>query len=190
MLKYVSTKQARYIFALDHQRCHFCGFSNLCDDHWPDLFSFFRFQTEERFSSRMGIVSLFFIGTINVYIVGNSWLIQYFSFCMSLFFVAAAGISLLIGRPFTLQYAKLEMDSKVWDHPLFLRINQIMTGGLGIIFLGVFLVNLYRYFHPGILNGGLVWIIAILLKIVFVNRFPNWYKTRYLLKESDENHSN
>src|SRR3972149_4990634 len=27
MLKYVSTKQARYIFALDRQRCHFCGFS-------------------------------------------------------------------------------------------------------------------------------------------------------------------
>lgn len=146
-------------------------------------------KLKKGFLLEWGSVLFFFIGTINAHIVGNSWLIQHFSFCMSLFFVAAAGISLLIGRPFTLQYAKLETDSKVWDHPLFLRINQIMTGGFGIIFLGVFLVNLYRYFHPGILNGWLVWIIAILLKIVFVNRFPNWYKTRYLLKESDENHS-
>ncbi|OGN75684.1 MAG: hypothetical protein A3G30_06105 [Chlamydiae bacterium RIFCSPLOWO2_12_FULL_49_12] len=145
-------------------------------------------KLKQGFLLEWGSVLFFFIGTFNAHFVGNSYLTQHFSFCMSLFFVAAAGISLLIGKPFTLQYAKLETDSKSWDHPLFLRINQIMTGGLGIIFLGVFLVNLYRYFHPGILNGRLVWIIAILLKIIFVYRFPNWYKTRYLLKESDENH--
>jgi len=144
-------------------------------------------KLKQGFLLEWGSVLFFFIGTFNAHFVGNSYLTQHFSFCMSLFFVAAAGISLLIGKPFTLQYAKLETDSKSWDHPLFLRINQIMTGGLGIIFLGVFLVNLYRYFHPGILNGRLVWIIAILLKIIFVYRFPNWYKTRYLL-ESDENH--
>src|SRR3990167_3851604 len=145
-------------------------------------------KLKQGFLLEWGSVLFFFIGTFNAHFVGNSYLTQHFSFCMSLFFVAAAGISLLIGKPFTLQYAKLETDSKSWDHPLFLRINQIITGGLGIIFLGVFLVNLYRYFHPGILNGRLVWIIAILLKIIFVYRFPNWYKTRYLLKESDENH--
>ena len=146
-------------------------------------------KLKQGFLLEWGSFLFFLIGTINAHIVGNLWLIQYFSLFMSLFFVAAAGISLLIGQPFTLQYAKLETDSKDWDQPLFLRINQIMTGGLGIIFFGVFLVNLYRYFHPGILNGWLVWIIAILLKIVFVNRFPNWYKTRYLLKVSDENYS-
>lgn len=145
-------------------------------------------KLKQGFLLEWGAVLFFFIGIVNTHIIGNSWLIQHFSLLMSLFFVAAAGISLLIGRPFTMQYAKLETDSKVWDHPLFLRTNQIMTGGFGIIFLGVFFVNLYRYFYPGILNGWLVWIIAILLKIVFVNRFPNWYKTRCLLKESDENH--
>jgi hypothetical protein len=127
----------------------------------------------------------FFIGTLNDLVIGSSWLSEHFALILSLFLLALAGISLTIGQPFTLQYAKLETDPMFWDHPLFLRINQIMTGGFGIIFLGLFLVSLYQYFHPGILNGWLIWPVAMLLKIVFIKRFPKWYKARYLLKVSE-----
>lgn len=151
------------------------------------LFSYSKLR--KGFILEWGSLLLFFAGIIS-HVVGTQWLIQHLSILMSLFFIAAAGISLLIGRPFTMQYAKLEMDQKVWNHPLFLRINQIMTGIFGIIFLGVALVNLYRYFHPGILNGWIVWSIAILVKIALINKFPNWYKKRYLQKMSDENYSN
>lgn len=36
--------------------------------------------------------------------------------------------SMLIGKPFTLQYAKEEVDSTRWRHPHFRRINWILTG--------------------------------------------------------------
>jgi len=127
-------------------------------------------------------ISFLFFGaaTINLYIFKNSWIIQHVSILMSLVFVAVAGISLLIRRPFTLQYAKLQSDQQAWNHPIFYRVNQIMTGVFGIIFLCTALVNIYRYFHPGVLNGWIVWIIAISIKIAFVQNFPKWYTKRNL----------
>jgi hypothetical protein len=60
-------------------------------------------KLKQGFLLEWGSFLFFFIGTINAYIVGNSWLIQFLSLFMSLFFVAAAGISLLIGQPFTFE---------------------------------------------------------------------------------------
>ena len=36
--------------------------------------------------------------------------------------------SLLIGKPFTLQYAREEVDSKYWHNTIFLKINWILSG--------------------------------------------------------------
>jgi hypothetical protein len=95
-------------------------------------------------------------------------------------FVGIAVVSLLVNRPYTMQYARLEVEKKYWSSPHFLRINQILTAGLGIIFLGMTLVNLYRSTHPGVVNGWVVWGVGLLLQFVFVDRFPNWYKKRYI----------
>jgi len=36
-------------------------------------------------------------------------------------------ISMIIGQPFTLQYAREEVPKENWSHPLFLKINWILT---------------------------------------------------------------
>ncbi len=36
-------------------------------------------------------------------------------------------ISLAIGRPFTMQYAREETTAEKWTHPLFVKINWILT---------------------------------------------------------------
>ena len=36
--------------------------------------------------------------------------------------------SLIIGKPFTLQYAREEVDSHHWHSPIFIKINWILTG--------------------------------------------------------------
>lgn len=38
-----------------------------------------------------------------------------------------AAISIVIGRPFTLQYAREEVDASKWDHPLFKRANYVIS---------------------------------------------------------------
>jgi hypothetical protein len=46
--------------------------------------------------------------------------------------------SLLLGTPFTLQYAWEMVDRSVWEKPGFIRVNRLMTGVWG----GVFVINL------------------------------------------------
>lgn len=43
-------------------------------------------------------------------------------------------LTLLLGRPFTLDYAKEHVDPALWDDPRFLRINRILSGAWGIAF--------------------------------------------------------
>jgi hypothetical protein len=55
--------------------------------------------------------------------------------------VLAAGtiISMLIKKPFTLEYAKEKTSPERWKSPLFLRTNYLITGAWG----SVFLINMF-----------------------------------------------
>ena len=46
-------------------------------------------------------------------------------------------VSLVIRRPFTLQYAKEQVPQQFWNNPIFLRTNDLITGA----WLGAFLVS-------------------------------------------------
>lgn len=133
-----------------------------------------------------GNLIIFISAFITSVILDNYWILQNLSIIMSVFFFLVVTISLLSNKPFTMQYAKLQIDEKFWNSFLFLRINKIMTLILGLIFLIVTLINLYGHFHPNIINGWIVWSIALTLKILFIKHFPEWYKKRYLLKQSKE----
>ncbi len=133
--------------------------------------------------------SLIFFGVnyFNDQFLKTPWITEHISILSSLFFALVAFISLLVRQPFTLQYAKHEVEEKFWDSPLFMRVNTILTAGLGIIFLCVTLVNLYRHFHPGLLNGWMVWGAAFAMKLLFIKTFPPWYKKRILQKKIEAN---
>jgi len=127
---------------------------------------------------------LFFISLfIDYQIFKNLWLIRHISIFISFFFVAVSFISLLIKRPFTLQYAKLEVDKKLWGSPYFLRANQIMTAVLGFIFLFMGLANLYRTYFGSGPNRWIVWGIGLAIQIIFLDRFPKWYRKKHFKKE-------
>lgn len=112
----------------------------------------------------------------------NFWILNNLSLLMSFFFFSVVTISLLINKPFTLQYAKLQIDEKFWNSSLFLRTNKIMTLVLGLIFLIVSLINIYKHFYSIRVNDWVVWSIALTIKFTFIKHFPTWYKKRYLLK--------
>lgn len=140
-------------------------------------------KLKKGFILEWGSLLFFIAGFINLTLFKNMWFTDHKSLLFSLFFIAVVIFSLMINKPFTLQYAKLKIDKRYWDNPLFLRVNQIMTCVLGLIFLAVFMINLYKTSHPGIINGYLVWAIVLPIKIIFINRFPEWYKKRQLNKK-------
>jgi hypothetical protein len=124
----------------------------------------------------------FIVVFIDFHFFQNVWLKHHMSIVVSFLFVAIAGFSLLIHIPFTLQYAKLEVEKDKWNTPRFFRINQLMTAGLGIIFLFMALLTIYRSDHPEFLSPGLIWGVGLSIQVLFINRFPQWYRKRYLRK--------
>jgi magnesium-transporting ATPase (P-type) len=88
---------------------------------------------------------------------------------------AIAGLSLAVGKPFTLQYAREQTERKYWNSPLFLRINYVITAVWSAAFL---LIAIVGYIGDGPLhqpdNIWTGWIIQIAL-IVLAIKFTGWY---------------
>lgn len=92
---------------------------------------------------------------------------------------------LLIGHPFTLQYAKEEVDKSFWDNPTFIRTNQVITAFWGVIFLVDLGINYYKFNHRGV--GGwsfevIGWIL-ILIGLVFTVKYTKYVRKRRRQKE-------
>ena len=52
-----------------------------------------------------------------------SWMEIWFGELANLVLVAVVVVSMIARVPFTLQYARAEVDPQYWDNPVFLRIN-------------------------------------------------------------------
>jgi hypothetical protein len=89
--------------------------------------------------------------------------------------------SLLLGVPFTVQYARDMVDKSLWENPVFVSINQLMTGVWG----GIFAINLalvtYSKFGAGPAAqaaGLLVWGFLI-LGILFTLLYPEYFRKKH-----------
>ncbi len=92
--------------------------------------------------------------------------------------------SLLLGTPFTIQYAKETVDEKYWQTPLFKKVNQLITATWGVDFVLqaiIFELNAFsRWEYWG-------WISATLTiaTVIFTLKFPAWYRKRVLGNEKE-----
>jgi intracellular septation protein A len=99
----------------------------------------------------------------------------------SCFAIAAWG-SVVIGRPFTTAYARETAPPEFWTHPIFIRLNLLMT----LVWCGLMTVNI-GFAAIGVIVGGnlakplLSFALPLALLIVgfaFNNRFPARYLAR------------
>ena len=92
---------------------------------------------------------------------------------------------LLIGHPFTLQYAKEEVDKGLWNNKTFIRSNQIITAFWGVIFLVDLGINYYKFNHRGV--GGWSFEVAgwilILIGLLFTVEYTKYVRKRRQQKE-------
>ncbi len=88
--------------------------------------------------------------------------------------------TLAAGMPFTMQYARRDVPQERWSDPLFIRINQVMTGGWGVLFLIGFINSLIQFWYPnflGILGDGLMYV-TIIIGLVFTMKYPPYAKKK------------
>jgi len=91
--------------------------------------------------------------------------------------------SLLLGNPFTYDYAKEDWDEAFWDNPIFIKTNQIITAVWGFIFaVQVLIGGIALAMNLGgaarIILVGIVPRALPVLGIFFSTWFPNWYPQR------------
>lgn len=107
-------------------------------------------------------------GTLN-------WLETYAGEVSNIALVAIAFGSMACRMPFTLQYAREQVDPAYWHTPVFLRTNYLITGVWGLAFLVAALAGGYGDLvlrDPNNIWTG--WIIQI-LAITVALRFTDWY---------------
>jgi hypothetical protein len=80
-------------------------------------------------------IALFGSALVAIGVLGISWLIPYMGVLIYATLAAFTLGSILIGMPFTLQYARRMVDKAFWDNPLFLQVNVMITGVWGAAFL-------------------------------------------------------
>ncbi|MFG2121141.1 hypothetical protein [Streptomyces sp. NPDC048710] len=122
---------------------------------------------------------VFFAGMAVVGVLASEgtlrWLETYAGEVSNIALVLIAFGSMAVRMPFTLQYAREQVDPALWDTPAFLRTNYAITGVWGLAFLVAALAGGYGdlvLHNPDNLWTG--WIIQI-LAIVVALRFTEWY---------------
>jgi len=91
--------------------------------------------------------------------------------------------SVLVRRPFTMQYAKEQVPQSVWQSPAFMRTNMVLTSGWAVAFCLIVLADVLMVYIPSIpLSIG----IAVTLIALFgAFRFTKLYVQRVKPVASD-----
>ena len=85
-------------------------------------------------------------------------------------------ITIVIGKPFTLQYAHERTTKDLWNSPGFIRTNYIITAVWAVAFAILVIADLVLIYRPDLPSR--VGIIATILALYGAFRFTQWYPAR------------
>jgi hypothetical protein len=89
-------------------------------------------------------------------------------------------VSMVIGRPFTIQYAREQVAREYWSSPQFLRTNYVITAVWALAFALMVIAELALLYVPTLPRR--VGIIVIILALVGAVKFTGWYPDRAKLR--------
>jgi hypothetical protein len=129
------------------------------------------------------VTLLFFVAT--ALLLKCEWYRCYASFICTSTLAIIAWLTLLLGCPFTMQYAKEKVAEKYWESYLFKRINYLMTLSYGLLFLTMTVLKAIDLFYPEKIPFFALTVGLSLAQIVFNQSFPKWYEKRYCLRHGE-----
>ncbi len=78
---------------------------------------------------------LFFIyATLAVVVFNHMWTAQHMGVMANGMLAASTWLTIVLKRPFTLDYARAHVDPSHWSDPLFIRTNVVVTSAWGLVF--------------------------------------------------------
>lgn len=85
-------------------------------------------------------------------------------------------VSILLRRPFTLQYAREQVPREFWNSPEFVRTNYVITGVWAAAFAVMVLAEAAILYLPGMPKS--LGVLVTVLAIVGAMKFTGWYPER------------
>jgi hypothetical protein len=133
-------------------------------------------QLRQGFFLTWGSLVFFALSLILVAFLKNLWVIEHMDLLARATLAAIAWVSIIAGRPFTLQYARESVPQAYWHSPDFIYTNYFISIVWGIIFLIALGASLFRPYLDQV-AGWLYQLLAtgtMFLGIIFTQ----WYVHR------------
>lgn len=113
---------------------------------------------------------------------GTVWLETWIGELSNIALVLVAVGSMLVRMPFTLQYAREQIDPQYWHLPAFIRVNYVITGAWAAAFLVSAVAGFYgdAVLHDSnnIWTGWVIQIGAMLVALEFSRWYPDVARAR------------
>jgi len=123
-----------------------------------------------------GTFAVFVVFGLTAVLINHVWLHQWIRLLSAAALTFIVFVSILIGKPFTIQYARESVPKEFWNRPEFLRANYIITW----VWLAAFMINtaatVLDRFIPSI-NVVVNYVISI-SPFIGATMFTTWYRTR------------
>jgi hypothetical protein len=118
-------------------------------------------------------IAFFIFASIAVLGFENMWTARYMGVLANGALAVGAWLTLALGKPFTLEYAREHTDPALWNEPVFIRTNVVIT----IFWAVVFSIGASLAFAKTLETGQPEWVFettnyAFMLSAV---AFTNWY---------------
>jgi hypothetical protein len=106
--------------------------------------------------------------------LGNpTWTVIGVRVCVDSGLFAIVLLSMLVGRPFTLQYARETVPQEHWGSPEFIRTNYVIIAVWALAFALMVIAELALLYVPNLPRR--VGIIAIIVALVGAVKFTGWF---------------
>jgi hypothetical protein len=122
--------------------------------------------------------TLFLFGGLALYafLVGPRWSVVEVRLRVDAGLLILVLATMIIRRPFTLQYAREKVAVDSWGSPGFIRTNYIITGVWAAAFAVLIGADLLMVYRPNIPRA--VGVIVTVLALVGAFQFTQWYPAR------------
>ncbi|HET7884611.1 MAG TPA: hypothetical protein VFL62_00160 [Bradyrhizobium sp.] len=127
----------------------------------------------------VGTCILFGSLAVYAYLLSANWPIVGVKLAVDIGLLAIVLFSLVIGRPFTIQYARERVPQEFWDNPKFFRTNLLITLVWLAAFVAIIVADLVLLYMPDVPHavGVLLTIGALYGAFKFTVTYPDRTRT-------------
>jgi hypothetical protein len=121
----------------------------------------------------VGTAILFGALALYALLAAPTWSVIGVRLCVDVGLLAIVLVSIAVGRPFTLQYARERVPEALWSTPAFRRVNYVITAAWALAFAVMVAAELCLLYVPGFPQRA--GIIAIVVALIAAVKFTGWY---------------